>query len=277
MEMAPTLSGGKRNSSSPPAFRPGLPVVSIITVVYNSVHLLEKTIVSVLDQTYPNIEHLIIDGGSTDGTLEIIRKYDHKIAWWHSEPDKGLYDAMNKGLNAATGDFVWFLNSGDLPFGNETLSLIFSKNSDPAAAIYYGDTLVVDSGYQEIGLRRLRPPEKLTWKSFKKGMLVCHQAILVHRSIAPGFNLTYPHSADFDWVINALKKAGGQEGKKAIVNTHQVLCRFLDGGQSKHTIRISLFERFDIMCQNYGLIPTILRHVPIAFRFLWFLLRHKRF
>jgi glycosyltransferase involved in cell wall biosynthesis len=253
-------------------------VISVITVVYNSVHLLERTIRSILEQSYPNIEYLIIDGGSKDGTLDIIRKYDDRIAFWSSGPDKGLYDAMNKGLEAATGDYVWFLNSGDLPFDPDTLTKIFSESgTEPHAAIYYGDTMVVGPDYSEIGLRRLRPPEKLTWKSFRKGMLVCHQAILVRRAIAARYDLKYPHSADFDWVIHALKKAGGQEGRKAIVNTHQVLCRFLDGGQSKQTIRVSLLERFDIMRRNYGLIPTVLRHIPIAIRFLWYVLRHKRF
>jgi glycosyltransferase involved in cell wall biosynthesis len=276
--MAPTLSGGMRNSSNPPAFQPGLPVISVITVVFNSVQLLERTISSILEQTYPNIEYLIIDGGSTDGTLDIIRKYENQIAFWTSGPDKGLYDAMNKGLQAATGDYVWFLNSGDLPYERETLTGVFKgPGAGSPGAIYYGDTMVVDSDYKEVGLRRLRPPEHLTWKSFRKGMLVCHQAILVSRRIAPEFNLKYPHSADFEWVIQSLKRASGHEGISGVVNTHQVLCRFLDGGQSKRTIRVSLLERFDIMRRNYGLIPTVLRHIPIAIRFAWFISRNRRF
>jgi hypothetical protein len=142
-----------------------------------------------------------------------------------------------------------------------------------------------------VGLRRLRPPEVLNWKSFKKGMLVCHQAILVSREIADRFDPQYQHSADFDWVVKALKKAQGsglraQENQKdtgdslknpAIVNTHQILCAFLDGGHSKKNISISLRERFHSMVRHYGLVPTLIRHIPIVIRFGWYYLIHKRF
>ena len=96
------------------------PKISVITVVYNSVSYIERTIQSVLSQTYPHIEYIIIDGGSGDGTTEIIKKYSGSLAYWVSEPDKGLYDAMNKGLAKATGEFVWFINSGDEISGSKT-------------------------------------------------------------------------------------------------------------------------------------------------------------
>jgi hypothetical protein len=307
MVMDHMLKGGTCGTGRPAETEAGMPVVSIITVVFNSETLLERTIQSILGQTYPNIEYIIIDGGSRDGTVDIIRKYEDRIAFWISEPDKGLYDAMNKGLAAATGDFVWFLNSGDLVYEPTTLAKVFEKPTDdrrpttddrrptsvirhPSSVIYYGDTMVVDSNYHEIGLRRLRPPEQLTWKSFRKGMLVCHQAILVHRSIAEPYNLKYRYSADFDWVLNALRRAQGHGGTGAqghkgtraqehggIRNTGLILCAFLDGGQSKKTIRASLIERFDIMQRNYGLIPTVLRHVPIAVKFVWYLMMNRRF
>ncbi len=317
MLMEQRLEGGFRFKGQSPGQIPDLPVVSVITVVFNSVGLLEKTINSVLGQTYPNIEYLVIDGGSTDGTVDLIRKYDDRVAYWLSEPDRGLYDAMNKGLAAASGDLVWFLNSGDLVYQPDTLEKIFNNKTEdgrqetkdsvlspPLSLIYYGDTMIVDAAYREVGLRRLRPPEQLTWRSFQKGMLVCHQAILVHRTIAEPFDLKYRHSADFDWVLKALKRAWGQEGIRAwghkrlrayghkgmrawgdegisvsqlIVNTHMVLCAFLDGGHSKQNIPASLRERFDIMRRNYGLIPTLLRHVRIAGRFLWYLGRNRRF
>jgi len=333
------MKGGYRLNGQVPEQAAGKPVVSVITVVFNSVNLLERTIQSILNQTWPNIEHIIIDGGSKDGTVDIIRKYDDRIAYWISEPDGGLYDAMNKGLAAATGDFVWFLNSGDLAYRDETLEQVFQnqrlknkeqrsddqdtrpKNRDlnptiqnPKSQIqhlvYYGDTMVVDSTYREIGLRRFRPPEALTWKSFRKGMLVCHQAILVSRPVAEPFDLKYKHSADFDWVIRALRKAGGKGERRKekgeskgrfisshhhistsqpsqpyklpqppqpIVNTHQILCSFLDGGHSKQNIPASLRERFDIMRRNYGLIPTVLRHFLIAIRFGLYYLWNQRF
>mgnify|MGYP001033420933 FL=1 len=93
-------------------------LISVVTVSYNAVLTIEQTILSVINQTYPNVEYIIIDGGSTDGTVDIIKKYADKIAYWVSEPDKGIYDAMNKGGLKATGDFIQFLNAGDW-FENE--------------------------------------------------------------------------------------------------------------------------------------------------------------
>ena len=87
------------------------PTFSIITITYNAVRLVEQTLLNVLSQSYPNIEYIVIDGGSTDGTADIIRRYESGLAYWVSEPDKGIYDAMNKGLQKATGDYVWFINA----------------------------------------------------------------------------------------------------------------------------------------------------------------------
>jgi glycosyltransferase involved in cell wall biosynthesis len=313
--MEETLKGGYRFHDKSPVKDTELPVVSVITVVYNGLSLIEKTITSVISQTYPNLEYIVIDGGSSDGTAEIIKIHEEKIAYWISEPDSGIYDAMNKGLAAATGDYVWFMNAGDLIYRPDTLQEIFNpsppilreKSEEKKwAQIYYGDAMIVDTNYREIGLRRLRPPETLTWKSFRKGMLVCHQAIIVSRKIAEPFNPRYKHSADFDWVVNALKKAEGidqkaegrrhraedkakgrrqkaegrEEGrrkKEEVWNTQRVLCAFMDGGHSKQNIAISIKERFQSMVHHYGLIGTVIRHVPIALRFGWFYLRNKRF
>ena len=87
--------------------------ISVVTVCYNAVDCIEETMLSVLDQTYPNIEYIVIDGGSSDGTADVIRKYADRLAYWVSEPDKGIYDAMNKGIVAATGDYINFMNAGD--------------------------------------------------------------------------------------------------------------------------------------------------------------------
>ncbi len=244
--------------------------VSVITVVYNAVDLLEKTIVNILSQTYQHIEYIIIDGGSTDGSRQIIEKYADQIDKWVSEPDHGLYDAMNKGLKAATGEWVWFINAGDQIYSDDTTARIF-EDFGTDADIYYGDTMLVDDEFKEIGLRRLRPPEKLTWKSFQNGMLVCHQSIIVSRVLADQYDSRYPHSADFDWVIKALKKS------EKVINTKMLMSAFLDGGQSKKTIKPSLLERFNSMRTHYGLIPSLIRHIPIAFRFLSFYYRNKRF
>ena len=97
------------------------PTFSIITITYNAVRLVEQTLLNVLSQSYPNIEYIVIDGGSTDGTVDIIRRYESGLAYWVSEPDKGIYDAMNKGLQKATGDYVWFINAGDTLCSSDTV------------------------------------------------------------------------------------------------------------------------------------------------------------
>ena len=245
-------------------------LVSVITVVFNDPQGLEKTILNVAAQTYPHIEHIIIDGASKDSTTDVIKKHQDKISYWISEPDRGLYDAMNKGLKAATGDFLWFMNAGDLIYSENTTEQILGGQDD-LADIYYGDTMIVDSNYKEVGLRRLRPHVQLTWKSFQKGMLVCHQAILVKRELADMYDERYSHSADFDWVIKALKKAD------KIKNTNIILAAFLDGGHSKQNIQPSLKERFHSMSRHYGFLPTMLRHIPIAFRFFRFYSKERRF
>ena len=232
------------------------PKISIITVCYNAETLIECTIQSVLNQTYSNVEYIIIDGKSTDDTLGIIRKFifentchsehseesvcrqiphgvypersrrirdDIKII---SEPDSGLYDAMNKGLALATGDYVWFINAGDEIYDPTTLENLipfFEENAD----VIYGDTVRVDESRNMLGLRVKRPPKKFTWKSFRMGMTVCHQSILISRKIAPKYDLQYKICADIDWVIQAMKQA------KIVCNSHQILSRFLIGGFSK--------------------------------------------
>jgi len=247
----------------------GKPLLSIITVVYNSEHLLEKTILSVKAQTYDNIEYIIIDGNSTDHTIDIINKYKDDIDFWLSESDKGLYDAMNKGIEKANGDYLWFLNSGDLVFSQNTVEEIFNNFTN--ADIYYGETMMIDSKGNDIGIRRLKTPENLNWKSLQKGMVICHQAIIVKSSISSNYNLIYKYSADFDWVLSALKRSTN------IINTKQIIARYLQEGLSRNNILNSLKERYKIMVKNYGIIPTILNHFVISAKFFYFLLRNRRF
>ena len=146
---------------------------SIITVTYNAAPYLERTVLSVLSQSYPDIEYLIIDGQSTDGTVDIIRQYESGIAYWVSEPDKGLYDAMNKGLRRATGDYVWFLNAGDTFPSADLVQTIAQKiaRRKHLPDVIYGDTAIVNNEGCVLGMRHLRPPKKLTWKKFAWGML----------------------------------------------------------------------------------------------------------
>lgn len=239
------------------------PVFSIITITYNASRWVESTILNVLSQSYPNIEYIIIDGGSTDGTVDIIKQYASGVSYWVSEPDKGIYDAMNKGLQKATGDYVWFVNAGDSLYTSDTVqgvaSLIQKKKVLPD--IIYGETILIDEEGKSLGRRRLKAPDKLTWKSFRMGMLVCHQSFITKRSIAPLYDLTYRYSADFDWCIRCMKQA------KRIYNTRMTLSNFLDGGVSTTQRKASLKERYDIMCRYYGVILASLFHVWFAIRF----------
>ena len=248
---------------------PQLPKVSIITVVFNARSTLERTILSVQALDYPHVEYIVVDGGSTDGTLELIHRYKDQINQWISEPDKGLYDAMNKGLKLASGDYVWFINAGDEVAAPQVLTRLFERT--PGADIYYGDTMIVDMEGREIGHRRLSPPEHLTWRDFRKGMLVSHQSVLVSRQLARPYDLRYRFSADYDWVLTALKKA------KHVVNGQMVLSRFLDGGLTKNNIIPGLKERFGIMRKNYGFLVTVFHHIPITCRFIRYLLINRRF
>ena len=153
------------------------PRFSIITVTYNAGKVLEDTIQSIVTQTYKNIEYIIVDGASTDNTLQIVEKYGHHIHKVVSEPDKGLYDAMNKGMKLATGDYLCFLNAGDSFHEDDTLQLmVHSITGNELPDILYGETAIVDAAGHFLHMRRLSAPEHLTWKSFKQGMLVCHQA-----------------------------------------------------------------------------------------------------
>lgn len=250
--------------------------VSIITITYNPGALLDRTAQSILGQTCTDFEYLVIDGNSSDDTAATIQRlipaFENKgiTMRWISEPDKGIYDAMNKGLRLATGDYVWFVNAGDIiatPNVLETiLSSISSKQMEPD--FIYGETLIVDSNGEIMGERRLKAPKKLTWKSFRMGMLVCHQSMLVRRSIAPEYDLTYRYSGDFDWTIRCLKKAS------TIYNIEKVLTHFLDGGVSKKKMKASLKERFNIMATYYGWVPTVLRHGWFICRAAWFKLLH---
>ncbi len=243
-----------------------MPKLTVITVVFNDKKHIEKTIKSVLNQTFKDIEYWIIDGASTDGTLEIIKKYDTQLNYL-SEPDRGIYDAMNKGLERATGQYVIFLNSGDEFYDNQVLERVFSL---PEADVYYGDSVIVDEQGEVLGLRRLRPPRQLTWKSLAKGMLVLHQAFIARRELCPHYDLKYKHAADFDWVIKVLKQS------KKIVNTNMILVKFLAGGHSSKHIAASLKERFDILRRHYGL-PTAIWTTLYGFvRGFWFWLWHKR-
>ncbi|MCO5937266.1 glycosyltransferase [Mucilaginibacter sp. RB4R14] len=243
-------------------------VLSVITIVYNNARDIERTLLSVLDQTYDAVEYIVVDGASNDGTLEIIKRHESRIAKLISEKDKGIYDAMNKGLALATGDYVIFMNSGDEFYGNDTVAKVFA--TAPDADIYYGETEMVNDERESLGQRRHKAPDDFTWRGFKFGMSISHQAIYIRRSLTSPYDPKYQLSADIDWIIRAAKKA------IKIVKVDGYVAKYLVGGMSKAKHKQSLLERFDIMKRHYGLIPTVLNHAVIAFNLGWYWLKNKR-
>ncbi len=238
------------------------PNFSIITVTFNAESFLERTILSVLEQTYPRVEYIVVDGASKDGTLAIIERYVKRISRWISEPDKGLYDAMNKGMKMATGDYLCFLNAGDMFYEPETLQKMVDsiQSQSELPDVLYGHTVLVDESGHFKRMRRLEPPEELNWKSFRQGMLVCHQAFFAKRIIAVDYDLSFRYSADQDWCIRTMKKADN------LFNTHLTLIRYLEEGMSTRNRKESLKERFQIMVKHYGWFSTIVHH-------FWFVIR----
>lgn len=248
--------------------------ISIVTITYNAEAVLQRTLDSVSSQTYRDIEHLIIDGASKDGTMDLVSRYKVRALPYEvrvvSEPDKGIYDAMNKGLRLATGEYIVFLNAGDTLHDEKTLDMVASS-LQPAAnsqqpAVIYGDTNIVDDEGHFLRKRHLSVPDNLTWRSFKQGMLVCHQAFYARLDIARDipYDLQYRHSADVDWCIRVMKEA--ERRHLPLVRVQGVVADFLDGGDSSKNHRASLRERFHVMRRHYGLLTTCLMHV-------WFLLR----
>lgn len=236
--------------------------LSVITVTYNAGKTLERTLRSVREQTHPRVEHIIVDGESKDGTVALIRRYENRAMHWISEPDNGLYDAMNKAAAMATGDYLCFLNAGDTFFSEETVEKMMRSCREAAVLpdIIYGETAVVDNNGKFLQMRRLKAPETLTWKSFKQGMLVCHQAFIVKRALFEPYDCSYRFSSDIDWCIRMMKKSG------LIHNTHLTLIRYLNEGMTTAHRSASLKERYRIMAKHYGGLSTFMHH-------LWFIVR----
>ena len=198
------------NATRSPPDKHKVKKVSIITVCFNSAVTIRDTIESVLAQDYPNIEYIIIDGASKDGTMDIVREYGGAIDVVISEPDKGIYDAMNKGINIATGDIVGLLNSDDFYYDDTIVSQLIQCMEDAASDTVYADLVIVDSVdtkrivryYNSSGFH----PGRLSY-----GWMPAHTTFFVKRQLYErygGFSLEYSIAADFDMVARLLYKAG---------------------------------------------------------------------
>lgn len=251
--------------------------ISVITITYNAAEVLQPTLDSVAGQSFSDIEHLIIDGASADATLRMVEDYARKAPYdvvVQSEPDHGIYDAMNKGLRRASGRYLVFLNAGDVLHDGDTLQRVAdaaeqcrrSQGGDKWPAVVYGDTAIVDEHGIYVRQRRLRPPLHLSWRSFRWGMLVCHQSFYVLTEVARTmpYDLRYRHSADVDWCIRVMKEA--ERRGLPLCNSGATLSDFMQGGNTTQHHRASLRERFRVMRSHYGLVQTLLLHA-------WFVVR----
>lgn len=235
------------------------PVISIITVCYNAEKEIMATLESVQEQTFKEYEYIIIDGASKDKTLKVIANSGVEITHLVSEKDKGIYDAMNKGLRLAKGDYLMFLNAGDSLYSPTTLQQI-ADTAKTNPDVIYGDTAIVDAERNYLRPRRLRPPKQLTRNSFKNGMLVCHQAFLPKRELAMPYDMQYRFSADFDWCVKILAKSTN------CTQINEYIVNYLEEGATTRNHVKSLKERFIIMAHHYGLLTTIVKHLWFIFR-----------
>ena len=263
--------------------------ISIITVVRNAKELFLETLQSVKNQTYTNVEYVVIDGNSTDGTKELIKENQEFISKWISEKDESLYDAMNKGLELSTGDFVWFLHAGDTIPTLQTLENLINEiynenNSENQSKVEFLKN--IDFIYGKIKIKKVKnkientisfsdyhkevPTEKqlakLGYKNFLEGMVICHQAMLVRREIAPFYDLNFRLAGDIDWSIRLFKEIEKRKTNKdelRVKQTEIVITHFLAGGISTSQKKKSLIERFKIFQKHIGVVGAVKQHFVI--------------
>lgn len=198
--------------------------ITVITVCFNSVDTIEKAIESVINQDYPDKEYIIVDGGSTDGTVNIIKKYENCISRWISEPDDGIFDAMNKGIHMATGNVIAFLNSDDW-YVESALSMVcevFEKNDCDCVCC---DNYVI----QQDGSQVYYDASNLSQEDMYKRMIYFHSAIFAKKELfekSNNFDLTYRIAADYDWILRAIEKGA------RLFYLHKPIFTFCYGGVS---------------------------------------------
>lgn len=214
------------------------PLISVITVSFNAVKTIEQTILSVINQTYPNVEYIIIDGGSTDGTLDVIKKYQDKIAYWVSEPDRGIYDAMNKGIAKAKGDIIGIINADDWYELDAIESVVNHLNKSKDNSIYYG-RLNMRQGNKILYASDV--PQKLN--GLKKGMVISHPTVFVSKNIYQkegGFSTDYKIASDWDFILRMYLKG------YVFIPIDRVIANFNIGGVSSG-ISIKTLEELHII------------------------------
>ncbi len=244
--------------------------LSIITVTYNAEKFVASTIISVANQTFEDFEYILIDGQSTDQTPTILNEYNNEIDVLVIEPDQGVYDAMNKGLELAKGDYVLFLNAGDEFSGSTVLADVFKSKVDSDLDldpdIIYGETNIINQDRQVIGTRSeltsRKLPDQLGKRDFLNGQVVSHQSFIAKRFLCKPYDLKYKCSADIDWMMQIISES------KRIINVNQSIANYLQGGISDTKLGVCWKERFIIMLKYFDLSSVIISHLKFVIRFL---------
>lgn len=216
------------------------PLISIITVSFNSVKTIEETIKSVIAQTYPKIEYIIIDGGSNDGTIDIIKKYENRISYWISEPDKGIYNAMNKGIIKSSGDYILFINSDDQLYASNTIDSCI-RYIDDSVDVLYGDLV-----FNYINKQVIRRSES-TLENFNKYMPLFHPATIVKKVLLDQykFDEKYRIAADYKLLYTLYKAKYSFKKIDVIVAVFNAV-----DGVSNTNIKASIKESFKVRAQE---------------------------
>jgi len=236
------------------------PWLSIITVCLNDSKNLSRTLRHLRDQKFPFIQLIVIDGDSKDDTISVIHAYQDIITDWVSEKDSGLYEAMNKGIDLALGEYLVFLNAGDIFHDSQVISRIHAiQNGED---ILYGNAVFVDQEGRFKSERHKKIPVHLHWSSFRDGMVVCHQALIIRREIALYYNTKFKITADLDWAIRTSKQA------KTVVNLDFIVCDFQRGGISDKKRFEALIERGVILIKHFGIWRTLWSHMNIPVTYL---------
>lgn len=239
--------GGRRNIGVVKQSTSDMPLVSVVTVVRNGAAHLCETIESVIKQNWPNVEYIVIDGESTDGSVDIIRSYEQQIDYWVSEPDNGIFDAMNKGIALTHGDLIGLLNADDWyePDALETAAKAYHEKAVPG--VYYGDKHFVQV---DMGLSFNFRASLAFWR----GMTICHQAMFVHREVYArigSYDLNYRLAADFDFLVRVINN------EIPLIPLDQYVVNFRDNGASSKALIRGNREIGAVLRKAFGCFSSI--------------------
>ena len=233
------------------------PLVTVITVVRNSVSLLEETVLSVINQTYRNIEYIVIDGGSNDGTVDIIKKYENRISLWVSEPDNGIYDAMNKGIDFASGTWINFMNSGDRFFNDSVIESIFQTDNHNQYDLIYGDSQYIYSA--DFSIRKKAGKLKDIWKF----MIFFHQSLFMRTGILKKHHFNTSNiAADHELVYKCYNE------KLNFLKLDIVIASYLSGGVSER-------KTVELTMDRWRSVRNITPSVKIDIYYLYFINKQR--